>query len=283
MLVFINPIGGSGKALKIWNCVFLILRIAYFTFNHLNHISIYLKKLFLEHANIDLEVFETKYYKHAYDHTKVIECGKYNGIICCSGDGIVHEVINAIFSRSDAEAFMKYTAVGVIPGGSGNGYAKSICEESKQELYPQTCAYIIAKGETKMFDVMEIESASNPNKIYSFLSIAWGIMADLDLESEKIRYIGSARFTIYGTYFIACQRNYYGTIYFASEDAIDENFKFPSLSEELNPKYFKKESKSFAYFCACVVPWISDYINAAPKSLPTDSCCDLIVNIFKTF
>jgi hypothetical protein len=29
MLVFLNPIGGSGKALKMWNSVFLILRIAY--------------------------------------------------------------------------------------------------------------------------------------------------------------------------------------------------------------------------------------------------------------
>ena len=28
MLVFLNPIGGSGKALKMWDTVFLILRKA---------------------------------------------------------------------------------------------------------------------------------------------------------------------------------------------------------------------------------------------------------------
>jgi sphingosine kinase len=174
---------------------------------------------------------------------------------------------------------MKYTAIGVIPGGSANGYAKSICEESKEELNPQTCAYIIVKGETKMFDLMEIESPSNPNKIYSFLSITWGIIADIDLESEKFRCCGSARFTLYGIYLLVCQRNYYGTIYYASEDAIDETFKFPSLSEELDPKYFKKESKSFAYFYACLVPWVADFAKVAPKSFPTDGFCDLIVII----
>jgi len=178
---------------------------------------------------------------------------------------------------------MKYTAVGVIPGGSANGYAKSICEESKEELSPQTCAFIIARGETKMFDLMEIESPSYPNKIYSFLSITWGIIADIDLESEKFRYCGSARFTVYGVYLLACQRNYYGTLYYCTEDMIDKNFKFPSLRDELDLKYFKKESKSFAYFYACVVPWVADFAKVAPKCLPNDGMCDLIVNLIILF
>ena len=32
MLVFLNPIGGSGKAMKIWNSVFLILRMLFCLF-----------------------------------------------------------------------------------------------------------------------------------------------------------------------------------------------------------------------------------------------------------
>ncbi len=173
---------------------------------------------------------------------------------------------------------MKHTAIGVIPAGSANGYCKLVCEESKEELNAQNCAYIIAKGESKLFDIMEIESPSNPNKIYSFLSITWGIIADIDLESERLRFCGSLRFTIFGLYMLACQRNYYGTLYSASEDIIDKDFKFPSLNEELNPKYFKKESKNFAYFYACVVPWVADFLNVAPKSVPDDGQCDIIVN-----
>lgn len=33
-------------------------------------------------------------------------------------------------------------------------------------------------------------------RIYSFLSITWGIIADVDIESEKYRSLGNARFTV---------------------------------------------------------------------------------------
>lgn len=186
-------------------------------------------------------------------------------------------MINAIFTRKDAKQFLKSTAIGVVPGGSANGYAKTICEASQEAFNEQNCAYIIAKGETRLFDVLEIESASQVNKIYSFLSLTYGLIADIDLESEKLRSLGSARFTVYGMYLLLFRRNYYASLYYADETVIDKDFKFPSLSEELNLKYFKREAKNFAYFYACCVPWVADYINVAPKSLPDDGACDLIV------
>jgi sphingosine kinase len=109
---------------------------------------------------------------------------QYSGVLCCSGDGIVHEVINAIFNREDKEEFLHTVPIGVIPGGTSNGYAKTICEDSGEICTPENCAYIICKGQTKEVDVMEIEGAKSDKKIYSFLSVAWGIIADCDLESE---------------------------------------------------------------------------------------------------
>ena len=34
-------------------------------------------------------------------------------------------------------------------------------------------------------------------KLCSFLSIGWGLMADIDIESERLRMIGEARFTVW--------------------------------------------------------------------------------------
>ena len=31
----------------------------------------------------------------------------------------------------------------------------------------------------------------------SFLSVGWGLMADIDIESERLRMIGEARFTVW--------------------------------------------------------------------------------------
>jgi sphingosine kinase len=178
---------------------------------------------------------------------------------------------------------MKETSVGIIPAGSSNGYAKNICVESKEELLAENCAYIIAKGQTRMFDLMEIESASRTDKIYSFLTLSWGIISDCDVESEKMRCIGQIRFTLYGIYYIICQRNNFGSFSYVTENKIDKDFKFPSLKEELNPKYFTTESKNYAYFYSSVVPYPADFMHLAPRSIPDDGMCDTIVNLFFLF
>ncbi len=74
--------------------------------------------------------------------------------------------------------------IGVIPGGTSNGFAKSICEASEEICNPENCAYIIAKGQVMEVDILEIEFAKMEKNIYSFLSISWGLIADVDLESE---------------------------------------------------------------------------------------------------
>ena len=33
-------------------------------------------------------------------------------------------------------------------------------------------------------------------RLFSFLSLAWGFVADVDIESEKYRHVGAARFTV---------------------------------------------------------------------------------------
>ena len=33
-------------------------------------------------------------------------------------------------------------------------------------------------------------------RLYSFLSVTWAIIADVDIESEKFRSLGGARFTV---------------------------------------------------------------------------------------
>ena len=141
----------------------------------------------LDSSVLEVEMFKTSYYRHAYEYVISMPKEKYQGIICLSGDGITHEVVNAIKHRSDNLDI----PIGVIPAGSGNGLAKNICETSKLECNPFNCSYIICKGQTTLIDLMEIETLSYQNmkpdhkKIYAFSAIAWGVISDIDLESEK--------------------------------------------------------------------------------------------------
>ena len=48
------------------------------------------------------------------------------GIVCVSGDGLIHEVMAGLMKHAQPDAAIK-TPIGIIPGGSGNGVAKSMC------------------------------------------------------------------------------------------------------------------------------------------------------------
>ena len=43
-------------------------------------------------------------------------------------------------------------------------------------------------------DLVAVDTSKK--RLYSFLSVAWGIIADVDIESERYRRLGNARFTV---------------------------------------------------------------------------------------
>jgi sphingosine kinase len=49
--------------------------------------------------------------------------------VTVSGDGLIHEVVNGLFERSDwREAFARIQ-LGVIPGGTGNALSRTLIHE----------------------------------------------------------------------------------------------------------------------------------------------------------
>ena len=72
----------------------------------------------------------------------------------------------------------------MIPAGTSNGLAKAICSSVGEDCNPLVCCYFAVKGQTIDIDLVEIQTLSSKTKIYSFLGIAYGIIADIDLESE---------------------------------------------------------------------------------------------------
>ena len=54
--------------------------------------------------------------------------------------------------------------------------------------------FILIKHRVVPMDLVLVEQLNT--RIYSFLSVSWGLFADIDYESEKYRAIGEARFTL---------------------------------------------------------------------------------------
>jgi sphingosine kinase len=63
-------------------------------------------------------------------------------------------------------------------------------------------------------DLTEISLEYQKEKVYSFLSLFWGVLADCDINSEVLRFLGSARFTVWGVFRVIFMKRYTGTITF---------------------------------------------------------------------
>lgn len=72
-------------------------------------------------------------------------------------------------------------------------------------------------------DLVSIHLSSSP-RLFSFLSLAWGFIADVDIESEKYRHIGAVRFTIGTLVRLASLRVYRGKLSYlpAAEDSTNK-------------------------------------------------------------
>lgn len=57
-----------------------------------------------------------------------------------------------------------------------------------------------------------ISTVSISQIMFSFLSVAWGLLADVDIESERLRMLGGQRFTIWSVHRLISLRTYKGRI-----------------------------------------------------------------------
>ena len=80
---------------------------------------------------------------------------------------------------------------GIIPGGSGNGFAKSLSYFNQEEEFsPLQCCYNVINGQPKDMDLTKL-TTDKGQVFYSFLSIAYGFTSDCDIESETLRFLVS--------------------------------------------------------------------------------------------
>ncbi|XP_010449043.1 PREDICTED: sphingosine kinase 2-like isoform X2 [Camelina sativa] len=190
LLVFVNPFGGKKSAREIFDKE--------------------VKPLF-DDADVQLEIQETKYQLHAKEIVKSIDVSNYDGIVCVSGDGVLVEVVNGLLERADWRTALKLP-IGMVPAGTGNGMIKSLLDTVGLQCCANSATISIIRGHKRSVDVATI--AQGNTKFFSVLMLAWGLIADIDIESEKFRWMGSARIDFYALQRILCLRQYNGRIIF---------------------------------------------------------------------
>ncbi|XP_027841893.1 sphingosine kinase 2-like isoform X1 [Aphis gossypii] len=202
LLVIVNPKSGVGKSREIFQRKIVPI---------------------LNMADVDYDLHITCMQNDARNLMRTSNIYKWGrGVVVLGGDGLMFEVINGLMERSDWQRAFEYLTLAVIPGGSGNGMAKSISFETKEPYNPDpilASALNIVGGNRCPMDLVRVETLTQV--VYSFLSIGWGFIADIDIESERLRMIGSPRFTIWSIARLIGLRSYPARLSYSKIDNLE--------------------------------------------------------------
>lgn len=281
ILVLINPFGGCGNAKEIYTEIVLPI---------------------LKAANVTVTYKETEYRGHAIEIAKSLDCEKYDIIACCSGDGIPHEVINGFYQRQDrgVKAFSK-VAIAQLPCGSGNALSLSAFGTNRSDV----ATVSMLKAKRAKMDLMAVTQFRGSEEItqLSFLSQSYGIIAEADLFTEHLRWLGSSRFDIGVAQRILKRETYpcdlyvklvtkskeellhhYCKHYNAAKqvDSAVELSPIPdfSLSTSVTSDWFKLPDEISSNVTICYVgklPYISEGVQFFPAALPADGSMDMVI------
>ena len=167
--VIINPFGGKGLALKYW--------------------TEDIEPIFRA-AKCEIEVVHTTHSKHAVQIGEELDIEKVDVVACCSGDGVPYEIWNGLGKKKNAGTALAKVAVVQLPCGTGNALSVN-CNGSSS---PSRAALSVVKGVRTRIDLASITQGDK--RTLSFLSQSVGIVAESDLLTEELRWLGDMRLTV---------------------------------------------------------------------------------------
>lgn len=214
----------------------------------------------LENSYVKFSVTETTHPGDIQNRVKTMDLSQVDGLVVVGGDGTVYEVINALMNRPDWKTAIK-TPIGVIPAGTSNGLCKTLLEEAAEPYDSINATIAIARGQIKPLDVLKITQGDR--QYFGILSISWGLIADVDIGSDKLRFLGRFKTDIYALFKILNLRNYRGKITLITGESKD---KIPGAIAD-----------DWILLWAMNLPWAAYNLNPAPSLRPSDGKIDVLL------
>lgn len=279
--VLINPHGGQGYAPKLY--------------------SRDIEPIFAA-ARCEVDVQRTQYSGHGVEIAENLDIDVWDVVACCSGDGTPHEVFNGFGKRKDARKALRKVAVVQMPCGSGNAMSINLNGTSNCSM----AALCTVKGVRRSLDLVSVTQGDK--RTLSFLSQSVGIVAESDLGTEHLRWMGDFRFTwgflwrLFGKTVYPCdiaidiaqpdkasvraaykqgaQEAEAASPISASvpddEDGPLPQLKFGTVNDPLPDKWEMVPHDTIGNFYAGQMAYMAADANFFPGALPSDGCMDMI-------
>jgi len=278
LLIVINPHGGPGKAVSLFK----------------DKIEPILKAARCAH-----KVLYTADGGHARKIGSEILPDEYDAIVSVSGDGTLHELVNGFAQHKEPMRALRIP-LAPIPTGSGNGTCLNLLgiQDGLDIAYATLNAI---KGKPMSIDLLSILQSGK--RSLSFMSQCVGLMADADLGTEHLRWMGSTRF-MYGYLRGVITGKTYRFKISAKIDTADKTAmvaalrkhensatddepppaEVESLSTGLPPLQYVDDYEGWTtfegpalYFYAGKAPYMSRELMQFPVSVPNDGMVDIVI------
>ncbi|MGL5942144.1 MAG: diacylglycerol kinase family protein [Waterburya sp.] len=246
--IIINPVSGIGQTSKIFQQV----------------------RPLLDRSNLKYTFTETSSPGDTKNLVLNLNLVNTDGIVIVGGDGTIHDAIAGLMSRPDWETAIKIP-LGIIPGGTGNGICKTILELAGESYDPLNAAFLIVKGKQQALDIAAV--MQNGKKYYSCLSLAWGLVSDIDIESERLRFLGSLRFELYALMLICLMRTYKSRFSFIPHP--DCQLSPQSKISQQGEWYIIEDE--FIFLWAVNTAWAAHDMNTTPFAQLNDGAMDVLI------
>ncbi|CAL1678810.1 unnamed protein product [Lasius platythorax] len=202
VMLFINPIGGKKKGVKIWEKDVQPLMTI---------------------AGIETKMMVTERAGHIRDILLTADLSDLHAVVCIGGDGTFAEVFNGLILRAikdqqidpndpDVRLPSPVLPVGVIPSGSTDTVAYSLHGTTDV----QTAAIHIIFGDSIGLDISSIHSNRTLLRLYASV-LSYGYLGDVIRDSEKFRWMGPHRYDWSGFKKIIANKGYEGEIELLSD------------------------------------------------------------------
>eukprot|EP00526_Cylindrotheca_closterium_P008899 CAMPEP_0113634194 /NCGR_PEP_ID=MMETSP0017_2-20120614/17802_1 /TAXON_ID=2856 /ORGANISM="Cylindrotheca closterium" /LENGTH=520 /DNA_ID=CAMNT_0000544877 /DNA_START=10 /DNA_END=1569 /DNA_ORIENTATION=+ /assembly_acc=CAM_ASM_000147 len=264
LLVLVNPYSGTKKGTQIFNDI--------------------VAPMFME-AGIDYDYLTTTSANHAFERmkeqekdSKIPDVSEYDGVVAVGGDGIIHEMFQGIRTRSDCDEILSKLKLGVVGSGTSNGLAKTLSHASKELDSAIDYAFLVAKGNSEKMDLSQYETSSS--KYLSFLTFSWSMIADIDIESEAIRFMGFLRMDIWGVLSVLRMRKYRARFSYLppSDESNHAVTKCPSINKPIpTDENWVTDESDFLLFWASQVTHAAEKTHNSPNSKLNDGVFEILV------
>jgi sphingosine kinase len=180
------------------------------------------------------------------------------GLISVGGDGTTYQIINGLMARRDWQTAIQLP-LGLFPAGTSNGLCKTILEALGEAYHPINAAFLIAKGRPYPLDMLKVTQEFQVH--YGLLSLSWGLVSDIDLGSDRLRWLGPLRTNLLALYKILRRQLYRGRL------ALQPNLEADDTLME----------SDYVTIWAMNVAWAAHNVKAAPQAERNDGKMDILI------